>query len=295
MHRWYPASRTDPALASRLMQEERRAMRDGSTQPAYRASYHRRVGGRDISRRAKRLALPTLVCATVLSLSPVLSGQENDERCFVLCAPEVKIEPTLTFEPIFGRPRIEELENDEVVGVDRPDTSAVFELTLAVAIPTQIPRVGFTVETIFIPSGDTGSNPFTGATADELGRPSLRGNEIEVELEFNLGVLEPEQTGGWVESHFDIVDKISAAERPTDTSSYTHKLNFEWDTAFLAFNWLPAGNWLREVEIEGSLDYVATGLPKRGDVIDGQERFLDNDSPWSFSLVFVFPLAPLVP
>ena len=56
-----------------------------------------------------------------------------------------------------------------------------------------------------------------------------------------------------------------------------------------------AGNWLREVEIEGSLDYVATGLPKRGDVIDGQERFLDNDSPWSFSLVFVFPLAPLVP
>ena len=62
----------------------------------------------------------------------------------------------------------------------------------------------------------------------------MRGNEIEVELELNLGILEPEQTGGWIESHFDIVDKISAAKRPSDTSAYTHKLNFEWDTALLA-------------------------------------------------------------
>ena len=182
-----------------------------------------------------------------------------------------------------------------MVGTAQPDTEAVFELVLAVSIPTRIPRVGFTFETIFIPSGDTDSNPFTGTTADELGRTSLRGNEIEVELELNLSVLQPEQTGGWVESHFDVVDKISAAERPGDTSAYTHKLNFEWDTALLAFHRLSEGNWLRHVEIEGSLDYVATGLPKRGEVIDSRTRFLDNDSPWSFSLVFVFPLAPLFP
>jgi hypothetical protein len=40
------------------------------------------------------------------------------------------------------------------------------------------------------------------------------------------------------------------------------------------------------------LDYVATGLPKAGDVIDGG-RFLDDASPWSFSVVFVLPIAPL--
>jgi hypothetical protein len=46
------------------------------------------------------------------------------------------------------------------------------------------------------------------------------------------------------------------------------------------------------VELEGSLDYVASGLPKAGDVIDGR-RFMDKASPWSFSLVFVLPVAPM--
>ena len=267
----------------------------GSMPGAYGASYHRHACGRNIrwDGRLRTRSLPAIVLAFVGAVAAPVFGQD-DGRCFVLCAPEVKIEPTLTFEPIFQRPRVEALEDGEVVA-NRSETESVFELVLAVGIPTQIPRVGLTVETIFIPSGDASANPFTGATAGELGRSSLRGNEIEVELELNLGVLEPEQTGGWVESHFDIVDKISAAERPGDTSAYTHKLNFEWDTSFLAFRWLPDGNWLRHVELEGSLDYVATGLPRRGDVIDGRERFLDDDSPWSFSLVVVFPLAPLVP
>ena len=242
------------------------------------------------------LRLATVVASVVTTVvwmpSPVLA---QDDRCVFLCAPELKIEPTVTFEPIFQRPTIELLDDGEVVGLIQPPTESVFELVLAIGIPTEIPRVGFTAETIFIPSGDAAANPFTGTTADELAQPSLRGNEIEVELELNLGLVEPEQTGGWVESHFDIVDKISKAERPTDTSSYTHKLNFEWDTAVRAFKWLSDGNWLRNVEIEGSLDYVATGLPKAGDVVGGEERFLDDDSPWSFSLVFVFPLAPLWP
>ena len=233
------------------------------------------------------------VVTTVAWIPPPALAQ--DVSCVFLCAPELKIEPTFTFEPIFSRPTIETLDGGEVVGRGQPETESVFELILAIGIPTEIPRVGFTLETIFIPSGDAAANPFTGTTAAQLARPSLRGNEIEFELELNLGLVDPEQTGGWVESHFDIVDKISKAERPTDTSSYTHKLNFEWDTAVLAFNWLSDGNWLRNVEIEGSLDYVATGLPKAGDVVGGEERFLDDDSPWSFSLVFVFPLAPLWP
>ena len=58
--------------------------------------------------------------------------------------------------------------------------------------------------------------------------------------------------------------------------------------------WLPDDNWLRNVELKGSLDYVATGLPKAGDVI-GDERFLEDASPWSFSVVVVLPLAPLSP
>ena len=90
------------------------------------------------------------------------------------------------------------------------------------------------------------------------------------------------------------MDKISPAERPGDAGSYTHKLNFELDTAVNVFNWLPDGNWLRNIELEASLDYVATGLPGAGERI-GNELFLDNASGWSFSLVFVIPLAPLRP
>jgi hypothetical protein len=57
------------------------------------------------------------------------------------------------------------------------------------------------------------------------------------------------------------------------------------------FNWLPEGRWLRGVELEGSLDYVATGLAKAGDRINGR-RYLEDASPWSFSIVFVVPVAP---
>ena len=94
-----------------------------------------------------------------------------------------------------------------VLGTMRQEREKVFELVLAVGIPTEIPRVGFTFETIFSPFRDD--------------------TEVELELELNLTWLEPEQTAGWLESHFDIIDKFSPAERPTDTSAYTHKLNFE--------------------------------------------------------------------
>jgi hypothetical protein len=145
-----------------------------------------------------------------------------------------------------------------------------------------------------VPFGETDENPFTGVPASGLAGRSIRDNGIEIESELNIGLFDTEQTGGWVSSHFDIVDKFSPAEEPRAKSVFTHKLNFEWDTAFHVFNTLPEGHWLRNVEAEISLDYVATGLPKAGDVL-GSERFVDKASPWSVSLVFVFPLAPLVP
>jgi hypothetical protein len=40
------------------------------------------------------------------------------------------------------------------------------------------------------------------------------------------------------------------------------------------------------------LDYLATGLPRQGDVVERQ-RYLDDASGWSLSLLVVLPLAPL--
>jgi len=162
-----------------------------------------------------------------------------------------------------------------------------------VDVPTSIPRVGLTFEAIWKPFGGTESNPFTGATAAELGRSEIRDNLVELEFEPNLDVLDPETTGGWLGAHFDIVDKFSPAERPDAGGSYTHKLDFELDVGLAPFNFL-AGGWARGLEIEASLDYLATGLPRAGDVaaLDG-EHYLDDASPWSLSLVLIIPIAPL--
>jgi len=246
-----------------------------------------RQGPRRRLRRGAGLAV-ILLCV----LWPVVAPAQ--ERCAFLCVPDLKIEPTVTVEHLFGAARVETLEDGDVVAVTTQEREAVFELILAVGIPTELPRVGFTVETIFVPFGTTDAHPFTGATAAASGRTTLRDNGIEVELELNLSILEPQQTGGWVESHFDIVDKISPGGTPGAGSVYTHKLNFELDTAFLPFSRLPEDTWLHHLEVEGSLDYVATGLPKAGDVLGG-DRYLDDASAWSFSLVGVIPLAPLAP
>ena len=116
-----------------------------------------------------------------------------------------------------------------------------------------------------------------GVTLEAITKPFRDENDVELESELKLYWLESGQTGGWLSSHFDIVDKLSPAERPSDTRAYTHKLNFELDTALALFSRLRETNWLHDVEVEGSLDYVATGLPK-------------DASRWSFSVVFVFPI-----
>jgi hypothetical protein len=219
----------------------------------------------------------------------VSSFAQNEPRCRLFCAPELKVEPTWTIEHLASRHRI---ESDGQI--ERAARETVFELIFALDVPTTIPRIGMTLEAIFVPFGGTSVHPFTGVTAEEAGVDEIRDNGIEIEAELNIDLFAEEQTGGWVSSHFDIVDKLSPGETPRAASVYTHKLNFEWDTAFHVFNKLRAGHWLRNVELELSLDYVATGLPKAGDRIGG-ERFLDRASPWSLSIVTVIPLAPLVP
>jgi hypothetical protein len=150
-------------------------------------------------------------------------------------------EPTLLVEPT----------------ITSESTGKVFETVFALDLSTPIPRVGVTLEVITKPFSDD--------------------NEVELESELNLVWLESNQTRGWVSSHFDVIDKFSPAERSTDTRAYTHKLNFELDTAVAVFSRLPDGNWWRDVEFETSLDYVATGLPK-------------DASRWSVSFVLVIPV-----
>lgn len=204
--------------------------------------------------------------ALLVAVAADVSAQTPDP-CRLFCGPEFKVEPTLTVSNLFGGPRLD-VEDGEM---RREAREASFEMILSLGLPTRVRWLEFTVEAIVL--------------------PFVRESTPELEFETNLIWLPSERTGGWVSSHIDVVDKFSAAERPGDRRAYTHKLNFEVDTAVSIFNWLPVGRWLRGVELEGSLDYVATGLPKRGDVVDGA-RYLDDASPWALSVVLVIPVAP---
>ena len=208
-----------------------------------------------------------IVIALLLLEAPQVVAQAPP-ACHVLCSPEFKVEPTLTFSNVFGPARIV----DHRGTTTREERETAFELFLSMGLPTRVAWLDFTVEAIFLPF-DRESPP-------------------ELEFEGNFTWLPPARTRGWVSSHIDIVDKFSASERPADGAAYTHKLNLELDTSVSLFKWVREGHWLRGVELEGSLDYVATGLAKAGDRAD-RVTYLTRASPWSFSIVFVVPVAPL--
>ena len=209
------------------------------------------------------------IAAVGLLLIGVLPAHaQQTSPCRFLCTPEFNVEPTITFTNLFGSPRIQSDDGP----VTREPRETELELILSLGLPTRISWLDFTVEAIFLPF-DADSTP-------------------ELEFETNFVWLPTQRTRGWLSSHFDVVDKFSPAERPGGRRAYTHKLNFELDTSVAIFNWLPEGRWLRGVELEGSLDYVATGLPRAGDRV-GSIQFVDRASPWSFSVVFVVPVAPL--
>ena len=215
--------------------------------------------------RARQWPAGAVPLATLLT-APNASAQPQ-EPCRFLCVPEFLIEPTWTIEHLAMRPTVEQPDGTQ----SQVPRQGVFELVLAVDVPTRLRRIGFTAEIILA--------------------PTRTDNAPELEFELNLGVLRPGHTGGWVTSHFDVVDQFGPVERAeTGPSPYTHRLDFELDTAVAVFKRV-SSPFLRSVEVEGSLDYLATGLPRRGDVIN-DVRYLDNASRWSFSVVFVVPVTP---
>lgn len=202
-----------------------------------------------------------------LMLLPTLATAQTANTCRLICELEWKIEPTFTIDNLAKRHRV---ETDGIA--ERVSRERVFETVFALDLSTPLPWLGFTAEAILAPFADD--------------------NEAQLELESNFHWLPDTRTGGWVSSHFDVVDKFSPAERPGATKAYTHKLDLELDTAVHIFNWLPEGRWLRGVELETSLDYLATGLPRMGDAFADGSRYLDDASRWSLSFVIVIPVAP---
>lgn len=237
---------------------------------------------------AKRAAVLGLI-AGAMPVPRSLEGQEGSS-CRILCAPDLAFEPTISVENLAARHRTAKLENGVAVDTALAERKAVFEMVLAVGVPTELPRVGLTLEVIWAPFAGTDANPFTGRTAEEAGEDEIRDNAVQLEGELNLALITFEETGGWLDAHFDIVDQFGPAERPDAGGVYTHKLDLELDLATAPLARLGLKGWPDGVELEVSLDYMVTGIPRAGDRI-GEELFLDDASPWSLSFVLVIPLA----
>lgn len=209
-----------------------------------------------------------IVTAAILASTGSLASAQQPDTCHFICQVSWKVEPTFTIENLASRHRIVTPEGTS----ERVERERVFETIFALDLATKVPWLGFTAEAAFSPFHED--------------------NSVQLELETNFHWLTESMARGWVTSHFDVVDQFSPAARPNADHAYTHKLDFELDTALHSFNFLREGRWLRGVEFETSLDYLATGLPKKGDVFPDGTRFLDDASRWSFSFVFVIPVAP---
>ena len=211
------------------------------------------------------LRAATLVAALGL---PADAAAQEPAPCRFVCGLAWKFEPTFTIENLAHRHRVSLADGETA----RAKRERVFETVLALDLETRLPRLGFTAEAIASPFNDD--------------------NQVELEFEANVHWLTGRMTRGWVTSHVDVVDQFSPAERPHDRRPYTHKLDFELDTAFHPFNRLPEGRWLRGLELETSLDYLATGTPRKGDLFPDGSRLLDDASRWSLSFVVIVPVAP---
>lgn len=243
------------------------------------------------SLKAGRFAFVVLPLALLALAVPGGAGAQEGDACRILCAPDLAFEPTVSIENIAGKHRTATLEGGVLVDTVRAETEAVFEIILSMGIPTEIPRVGLTLEAIWAPFAGTEANPFTGRTARDVGKDEIRDNAVELEGEINFSLVTFEETGGWLDAHFDVVDQFSPAETPGATGVYTHKLNLELDVATAPLDRIGVGGWLQGVELEGSLDFMVSGIPDGGDRF-GDEIHLDDASPWSFSVVLVAPIAP---
>lgn len=226
------------------------------------------------------------------ALASTLPAQSGTHRhCLIICRPTLSVNPGLVRSHLIGHPRVRSLASG---GISRLASTNNFEIKLAVSVPTVIPRTSLYATVQWLPNASRGNNPYTEYTASELGNQRIRSNTPSVSLGAAVSLLPRKTTGGIVGLSAYVGDLYSTAQRPTDVGVFTHKLDVGLNAGFGVFSWLPSRTWMRGVTLHALLDYVATGLPKRGDEVPKGERvFLDNARSATFIVELALPVAPL--
>jgi hypothetical protein len=209
----------------------------------------------------------------------------------VLCSPTVSLLPVLNRSHLGGGPDVKSLATG-VVSQLPPQNN--LEIIIFTGIPTLIPQFSLFVSTQWLPTATASENPYTQYTATELGGP-VRTPGLSVTGGAQYNVVTPGMTRGWLTVTPYVGDNFSPAQRPSDESAFTHKLDVGGSVTAYAFHWEHRGVWLRQLGVVGVFDYRATDMPHAGDVVPAGERvFLTNARPALLLVGLSIPIAPLV-
>ncbi len=230
-----------------------------------------------------------LVIASLLAV-PAHLGAQSGNSCHILCAPSFSVWPELHRSHIFNSPRVRDLATGAVTRLESKNNLL---LLMLIAIPTQLPRFSLFLSTSWLPTATGKANPFTEYTSSELGT-DLRANLPAIAAGAGVKIITADETGGWLDLTPYVDDLLSPAARPGARSDYTHKLEMGVTGTVGLFTALSPKTWLHAVRLAGTIDWVATGLPKAGDELPRGERvFLDHVGGYSMSLGVVLPIAPV--
>ena len=76
-----------------------------------------------------------MAVGAIMVLFAASQAGAQQKRCRILCAPELKVEPTFTVENLFQPPTIETLVDGRVVESSRVGRQTVFEVIFALDSP----------------------------------------------------------------------------------------------------------------------------------------------------------------
>jgi hypothetical protein len=216
------------------------------------------------------------------------SRHDDTEHCRVVCAPAVSLMPGVLRTHLRGGPLVRTIATN---AEQRLPSSTDMEIIVATSARTALPRVSVFGSVQWLPNATARRNPFTLYTASEIGAP-VRANAPTVTAGLSLALLPATETSGWFDLAGNVGDLFSQAARPSDASTYTHKLDLDLVGHANVFNWMPSGAYLRRLSVFGILDYVATGLPREGDEVPLGRRFLSDARPLSLIVGLAIPLTP---
>ena len=232
------------------------------------------------------LLLPTALLSQ--RSRPDRPASSNRSRCVLLCAPAVTLMPGVIRSHLARGP----LVRSTTTGVEeRLAGSSNFEIIAAVTSKTSVPRLSLYGTVQWLPNALAKRNPFTLYTASELGDP-VRANAPTLALGASVSLVEAEEAAGWWDLAANVGDLFSHAARPDDRRDYTHKLDLALATHLHAFAWAPTTSYVHRLSVYALLDYVATGLARRGDEVPQGRVFMTDARPLALIAGLAIPLTP---